>query len=131
MGSVRAIQVRLWRTERTKDEILRFMRISGSEELMNQRQDMIAYWDFNEPDDDRQATRTALQQPAALNDASQYRCRRTECSSSPPVSGAVLASARKAGVPSTSVRQSSCLKPLQVRPLRAPVVCPAWHLMGR
>lgn len=66
MGSALAIQVRLWRTERTKDEILRFMRISGSEELMNQRQDMIAYWDFNEPDDDRQATCAALQQPAAL-----------------------------------------------------------------
>ena len=58
--------MRLWRTERTKDEILRFMRISGSEELMNQRQDMIAYWDFNEPDDDRQATCAVLQQPAAL-----------------------------------------------------------------
>ena len=73
MGSAWTIQVRLWRTERTKDEILRFMRISGSEELMNQRQDMIAYWDFNEPDDDRQATCTALQQLAALNDASQYQ----------------------------------------------------------
>ena len=71
MGSAWAVQVRLWRTERTKDEILRFMRISGSEELMNQRQDMIAYWDFNEPDDDRQATCPALQQLAALNDTLQ------------------------------------------------------------
>ena len=72
MGSAWPIQVRLWRTERTKDEILRFMRISGSEELMNQRQDMIAYWDFNEPDDDRQDSCPALQQLAALNDTSQY-----------------------------------------------------------
>ena len=72
MGSAWPIQVRLWRTERTKDEILRFMRISGSEELMNQRQDMIAYWDFNEPDDDRQASCAALQHLAALNDAAQY-----------------------------------------------------------
>ena len=26
---------------------------------MDQSQDMIAYWDFNEPDDDRQAARAA------------------------------------------------------------------------
>ena len=31
---------------------------------MDQREDMIAYWDFNEPDDDRQA---ALQHSAALS----------------------------------------------------------------
>ena len=47
------------------------------------------------------------------------------------MSGAVLASVKNAGVPSTSLQQFSCLKPLQARPLRAPVVCPAWHLMGR
>jgi hypothetical protein len=50
----RADQVRLWRSERSKEDILRFMRVSGGDELMAQRQDMIAYWDFNEPDDDRQ-----------------------------------------------------------------------------
>ena len=49
-----ADQVRLWRSERSKEDILRFMRVSGGDELMAQRQDMIAYWDFNEPDDDRQ-----------------------------------------------------------------------------
>ncbi len=32
------------------------MRVSGGDDLMGQRQDMIAYWDFNEPDDDRQAS---------------------------------------------------------------------------
>ena len=47
--------MRLWRTERTKDDILRYMRISGGDALLDQSQDMIAYWDFNEPDDDRQA----------------------------------------------------------------------------
>ena len=51
----RTDQVRLWRSERSKDDILRFMRVSGGDELMAQRQDMIAYWDFNEPDDDRQS----------------------------------------------------------------------------
>lgn len=55
------LQVRLWRTERTKDEILRYMRVSGGDDLMGQRQDMIAYWDFNEPDEDRQATPAAVQ----------------------------------------------------------------------
>lgn len=49
-----ADQVRLWRSERSKEDILRFMRVSGGDALMAQRQDMIAYWDFNEPDDDRQ-----------------------------------------------------------------------------
>ncbi len=54
MTGICAGQVRLWRTERSKEDILRFMRVSGGDELMAHRQDMIAYWDFNEPDDDRQ-----------------------------------------------------------------------------
>ena len=32
------------------------MRVSGGDALMDQTQDMIAYWDFNEPDDDRHVT---------------------------------------------------------------------------
>ena len=127
MGSAWAGQVRLWRTERTKDEILRFMRISGSEELMNQRQDMIAYWDFNEPDDDRQAS------CAALMYAFQNREESTGCSSSRFFAyrqwSARLCERRRCEL--TPLRQLSCLRFLQVRPLRAPMVCCVWHLMGR
>ena len=36
------------------------MRVSGGDDLMGQRQDMVAYWDFNEPDDDRQAALCSL-----------------------------------------------------------------------
>lgn len=42
------LQVRLWKTERSQDEILTNMRQATGLENHN---DLIAYWKFNDPDE--------------------------------------------------------------------------------
>ena len=42
------VQVRLWKVERSHDDILRYMRRTGGS--LDNHADLIAYWKFDEPD---------------------------------------------------------------------------------
>lgn len=42
------MQVRLWKVERSQEDILKFMRRTGGS--LDNHPDLLAYWKFNEPD---------------------------------------------------------------------------------
>jgi len=42
------MQVRLWKVERSQEDILKFMRRTGGS--LDKHPDLLAYWKFNEPD---------------------------------------------------------------------------------